>query len=179
MHRKCLVDAATHVSVFATASRVPLPAVNSALPKLVYMQLLEQFACILRPANFLWPIKHDFTHHITTTGPPGHARARRLPHYRCKIARGEFEHILELGIVRPSSSPYASPLHLMPKASPGDWMPCGEYCMLNAAVPDHFPLPHIADFSAPLHGATIYSKIDLVNQAYHQIPVAPADIPRR
>ena len=39
------------------------------------------------------------------------------------------------------------------------------------------PSPHIQDFSANLAGARVFSKIDLV-KGYHQIPVAPQDIPK-
>ena len=86
--------------------------------------------------------------------------------------------MLQLGIVRPSSSSWSSPLHMVPKRTPGDWRPCGDFRALNkVTVPDRYPVPHLHDFTATIRGATIFTHIDLI-RAYHQIPVAPEDVPK-
>ncbi|GBM53141.1 Transposon Ty3-I Gag-Pol polyprotein [Araneus ventricosus] len=81
------------------------------------------------------------------------------------------------GIVHPSGSPWASPLHMVKKSN-GEWRPCGNYHRLNAiTIPDRYPVPHIQDCTQIFFNKTIFSTLDL-RRAYHQIPVNLADIPK-
>ena len=85
--------------------------------------------------------------------------------------------MLDQGICGPSSSPWASPIHMTKKAN-GEWHIYGDFCRLNAVtIPNKYPVPHLHDFSANLRGITIFSKLDL-RMAYHQLPIAPEDIPK-
>ena len=142
-----------------------------------FQRLLSEYPGITHPTFSAASAKHGVEHHISTTGPPVHARARRLDPAKLAVARAEFSNMEQMGIVRRSDSPWASPLHIVPKAD-GGWRPCGDYRRLNnVTTPDRYPVPHVQDFSAHLAGCTVFSKVDLV-RGYHQVPVHPDDVPK-
>lgn len=141
-------------------------------------ELWSEFPSVTTRPPGACPTAHDVTHHIRTTGPPCFARPRRLAPDRLAAARQEFDRMLAAGVVRPSDSSWASPLHLVPKSKPGEWRACGDYRALNkVTVPDRYPIPYLQDFTARLHGCRYFSKLDLA-RAFHQIPVEPADVPK-
>ena len=86
------------------------------------LDLFATFPSVTKPTAVFdssRPAKHGLTHTIPTTGPPVFARARRLFGEKLDVARAEFQKMMDLGIIRPSSSPWASPLHVVPKANGG------------------------------------------------------------
>ena len=112
-----LVDAATQLSVHGILC-LQSPRSTSLLAYQIEPQVpgypFRLFRC--RATRYLeQPVKHDVTHHITATGPPIHARIRPFAPERLRIARQEFEHMMQLGIIQPSSSNWSSPLHMVPK----------------------------------------------------------------
>ncbi|GFX35618.1 hypothetical protein TNCV_104231 [Trichonephila clavipes] len=118
--------------------------------------------------------KHGVKHHILTTGQPVYSKARQLAPDKSKLAKQEFQFMLDNDIIRPSKSQWASPLHLVNKKD-GTLRPCGDYRRLNAqTIPDRYPIPRIEDFNHILKDKKIFSKIDLV-KAYYQIPIAEED----
>ena len=165
-----------NISIFLKESESPLILAGLGLPSQnEYFNLLQQFPELLTPHFHDSTNKHGVEHHIVTHGPPTYARARRLDEEKLSAAKAEFLYMEELRIVRRSKSPWASPLHVVPKPG-GKWRPCGDYRRLNASTDDdRYPLPHIQDFNNHLAGCTVFSKIDLV-RGYHQIPMAPSSI---
>ena len=115
--------------------------------------------------------------HTIDTGSarPVFARARQLPPNKFDIAKKEFDFMLAAGIVRPSKSDWASPLHLVQKKDGQSWRPCGDFRQLNAITKkDRYPLPHINSCIDRLHGTNIFSKLDVV-KAYFHTPMSPED----
>ncbi|BHF81697.1 hypothetical protein SprV_0802483000 [Sparganum proliferum] len=160
-----LHDKTTNLTVGGTSSSDAYRQLAVLDPELEnpFRRLLAKYPGLTRP-NFNVSIPpHDVVHHIRTTGPPVFSRPRRLAPTRLAAARAEFEHMLQMGIVRQSESPWASPLYMVSKAATGDWRPCGDYRALNN------------DFAGALFGKSVFSKIDLV-RAFHQIPIAPEDV---
>ena len=149
----------------------------TATAKDTYKAILDDFKSISTPIFTQSSPKHGVKHFIVTSGPPVHARARRLPPDKLAAAKARFAEIQEVGIIRRSNSPCSSPLHVVPK-SDGGWRPCGDYRRLNEiTTPDRYPIPNLQDFTSGLAGKTVSSKFDLVC-SYHQIPMKEEDIPQ-
>lgn len=170
-----LLDGLTGLSTPAaivTADSYQLNLIDTTSP---YADILKQFPAITKPFNFSASPSHPVVHHLETTGPPLYCRARPIPPKFYKLAKAEFQNMTELGICRPSNSPWANPLHIVTKKN-GEIRPCGDYKRLNAKTqPDRYSLPRITDFQYILPGKTIFSHIDIA-RAYHNIPMASEDV---
>lgn len=113
----------------------------------------------------------------TGDSPPIYQRPYRTPLAKRKIVEEQVEEMLQLGVIEPSSSPWASPITLVPKPE-GQTRFCCDYRKVNAVtVRDSYPLPLISDIFDQLGGSTIFSTLDL-KSGYWQIPVDPEDKPK-
>ena len=87
----------------------------------------------------------------------------------------QIKHLFDNNLIRHSQSPYAAPI-LLVKKKDSTMRLCTDFRKLNTmTVNNKFPIPLIDDLLDELHGAKVFSKIDL-RSGYHQIRMDPADI---
>lgn len=178
---KRLIDPATNLSTAGELSQASIYSVStvtndSSVYSPAISQLLTRFVEVTKPpAAPRTQCNSPVAHHIVTSGPPISERPRRLAGDKLQAARDDIQSLLHQGVIRPSSSHWASPIHLVPK-KPVGWRSTGDYRGLNQrTVPDRYPLPIIEDVLQRCHGRKVFTTLDLV-RAYHQIPVAQEDI---
>ncbi|GFY05000.1 hypothetical protein TNCV_561321 [Trichonephila clavipes] len=177
LKKKRLVDVETSLFTSCVFSNIEQPSILTVDANISFKNILSEYPDLSNPSLISKSASHGTVHHIITTGPPVTARPRRLHPKLYDAVKVEFEFILAQGIIRPSKSPWSSPLHVVPK-SDSTVRPVGDYRQLNSVTEfDSYPMPYLNDFAHALHGKKIFSKIDIF-KAFHQIPIAECDIPK-
>ncbi|GFX14716.1 transposon Tf2-8 polyprotein [Trichonephila clavipes] len=175
LKKKRLVDVETSLFTSCVFSNIVQPSILTVDANISFKNILSEYPDLSNPSLISKSASHGTVHHIITTGPPVTARPRRLHPKLYDAVKIEFEFLLAQGIIRPSKSPWSSPLHVVPK-SDSTVRPVGDYRQLNSVTEfDSYPMPYLNDFAHALHGKKIFSKIDIF-KAFHQIPIAECDI---
>ena len=132
-------------------------------------KLLLEFVSIFAKHDLDLGCMKGVEHHINTGDhPPVKQRLRRTPLGFEGEEEKHLQKLLDAGIIKPSTSEWASPTVLIRKSDGTIWY-CLDYRKLNeCTVKDSFPLPLIDDCLDTLAGTVWLSIVDMAN-GYYQI----------
>ena len=101
----------------------------------------------------------------------------RLSPIEIEEVEKQIKELLLLGLIEPSNSPYGAPI-LFVKKKDGSLRMCCDWRKLNTqTVKNRYPLPRIDYLLDQLHGASVFTSLDLL-QGFNQILIDPADVPK-
>src|SRR5258707_81667 len=122
-----------------------------------------------------WP--YDLKINLEEGAKPFHGLIYSLSPLELTVLREFLEENIRNGFIRPSKSPWGSPV-LFIKKKDGSLRLCVDFHALNRVTEkDRYPLPLIADLLNSPGPARIYSKINL-KHAYHLLWIAEGDKPK-
>jgi hypothetical protein len=120
---------------------------------------------------------HDHSIPLVPGSLPPNIRPYRHPFAQKNEIEKMVQELLIASVIRPSTSPYFSPVIMVLKKE-GSWRMCPDFCALNKlTIKDKFPIPVIDDLLYELSVAQFFTKLDL-RSGYHQIHMKEVDIPK-
>ena len=106
--------------------------------------------------------------------PPPFRGIFRLSQLELRELKRQLDQLLKDGKISPSTSPYGAPV-LFVKKKDGKLRMCIDYRALNSqTIQNRYALPRIDELFDRLHGAKVFSKLDLTS-GYYQIAIDPKD----
>ena len=141
-------------------------------------QLLSDYQDVFSKNEHDLGLTHLTEHSIDTQGAkPVKQAFRRTPLAFVGEERDVIDKLKAQGVIRESSSPWASPILLVRKKD-NSVRPVVDYRALNKLCKvDAFPIPKVADCLDSLSGAKFFSTVDMTS-GYFQVPVKESDIPK-
>ena len=156
------------------ARQPPMPEHLSLLQQQQLNDLFKEFSDVFSQGEDDLGCTPLLEHTIETYGPPLRQPYRRQNPAVRREEMAQVQQMLASDIIRPSNSPWASPV-VMVKKKDGSLRFCVDFRQLNAAtVKDTHPLPRIDDLLDALHGARWFSTLDL-KSGYWQVPILEQD----
>ena len=119
-------------------------------------------------------VEHDIH---TANAQPTRSRPHRLAQAHLQTDKEALEEMLEMGAIQPSSSPWSSPVVLVPKKDGGVRF-CVDYRGLHQVADFHaYPMPRTDEILDRVGAAKFISTLDL-SRGYWQIPLAKEAQPK-
>nr|GEZ58188.1 reverse transcriptase [Tanacetum cinerariifolium] len=124
--------------------------------------MIEEFSDVFAVTKSLPPQRsHDHQISLQNGTLPVNIRPYRYPPSQKDAIKSMVNELLDTGVIKNSQSLFSS-LIVMVKKKDGSWRMCVDYRQLNKyTVKDKFPIPVIEELINELHGAKVFSKLDL------------------
>ena len=169
-----LADTPPTTSQPGPAHQPPVPGHLSPLQQQQLNHLFKEFSDVFSQGEDDLGCTPLLEHTIETHGPPLRQPYRRQNPAVRREEMAQVQQMLVSDVIRPSNSPWASPVVMVKKKS-GSLRFCVNFRQLNTAtVKGAHPLPRIDDLLDALHGARWFSTLDL-KSGYWQVPIQERD----
>lgn len=157
---------------------------NSTVPPQIqdrFDSLISKFSDAFASPNRALPYNTKVKAKINTTNKdPIYSRSYPYPISATEFINNEIQSLLKDGIIRKSSSPYNSPVHVVkkkgvdPNNNPNLRMVIDFRKLNEKTIPDRYPIPDTSVILANLGKSTFFTTLDL-KSGFHQILLSEKD----